>query len=147
MDCATGTPRVLVVHDQPLIYEGIAAILRRDGGCEVSGQECLSDGSPPERIEPASDVVVIAFASGAEETVEWARVIECKYPTITTVALTGQPTARLLHRIAHASVCSVLVQGSSAAVLVQAVRAASAHQRYLCPVVAEALMHAVADDE
>ncbi|TVR04473.1 MAG: DNA-binding response regulator, partial [Spirochaetaceae bacterium] len=100
-----------------------------------------------QRLRDPLDVVVIAFASGAEESVECADTIEREHPVASTVVLTGTPTGRLLRLLAHASVCSVLVQGSPAAALVQAVRAASNHQRYFCPVVAEALMHVVADGE
>ena len=145
MDRVMGAPRVLIVHDQPLVYEGTAEILRRDGGCQVSGRMCHEDQSGPEPLEPDTDVVVIAFTSGAEPSIEWARTIEHNSSGVGTVVLVGTPTARLLRHIAHASMCSVLHQRSSPATLVQAVRAAAIHQRYFCPVVAEALMHVVAD--
>jgi two-component system, NarL family, response regulator LiaR len=138
--------RVLIVDDHAVVREGLRTFLELQDGIEVVGE--ASDGSEAleqaEQLEP--DVVLMDLVMPRLDGVGAMRQLRERSPQIRVIVLTSfLDDDRLLPAI-QAGAAGYLLKDVEPTELAQAVRAASAGQAMLNPVVAARLVEAIAEN-
>ncbi|WP_201270068.1 response regulator transcription factor [Acidipropionibacterium jensenii] len=143
-----GKLRILVVDDDPVLREGLAALLRFDQGLDTEvvgtardGQEalvrCIAD--PP-------DVVVMDIRMPRMNGIEATRRIVREHPEIKVLALTTFTTQEYVAPMLAAGASGYLVKDSTDE-LVGAVQAVLTDEFYISPKVSSVLVRMAMDDQ
>jgi DNA-binding NarL/FixJ family response regulator len=136
VDAATNTLRVVVVDDQQLLREGIAALLETDPCIRIVGQG--SNGQ--EAIDLVSttqpDVVLLDIRMPVVDGIQAIREIKHQWPGVRVVILTAFAHDGYVVEGLLAGANGYLLKDASPAALISGVIAAAAGQRVMEPSVA-----------
>jgi len=130
---------ILIVDDHPIMRFGIAAIVNAQNDMEVVGQA----GTRAEAVrlfrERRPDAVLIDLRLPDGSGVDAIRSIRELAPTARIVVLTTYEGDEDIHQALSAGATGYLIKGMSNDSLIQALRRVLAGQRFLPPIVTEAL--------
>ena len=133
------TIRILIVDDHPIMRVGIAAIINAQGNMTVVGQA----GTAAEAVrlfkETRPDLTLMDLRLPDASGVEAIRSIRAVAPDARVVVLTTYEGDEDIHQALAAGARGYLIKGMSHDSLLQALRRVHAGQRFLPPVVTEAL--------
>jgi DNA-binding NarL/FixJ family response regulator len=133
------TIRILIVDDHPIMRVGIAAIINAQGNMTVVGQA----GTAAEAVrlfkETRPDLTLMDLRLPDASGVEAIRSIRAVAPDARVVVLTTYEGDEDIHQALAAGARGYLIKGMSHDALLQALRRVHAGQRFLPPVVTEAL--------
>ncbi|MCI1749721.1 MAG: response regulator transcription factor [Acidipropionibacterium sp.] len=133
--------RILVVDDDELLRDGIAAVLRFDQSLSTEAVETARDGQEAlvRCIADPPDVVVMDIRMPRMDGVEATRRIVREHPGIKVLALTTFTTQQNVASMLEAGASGYLVKDSTEE-LAGAVRAVLADEFYISPRVSSALV-------
>jgi DNA-binding NarL/FixJ family response regulator len=130
---------ILIVDDHPIMRFGIAAIVNAQNDMEVVGQA----GTRAEAVrlfrERRPDAVLMDLRLPDGSGVDAIRSIRELAPTARIVVLTTYEGDEDIHQALSAGATGYLIKGMSNDSLIQALRRVLAGQRFLPPIVTEAL--------
>ena len=135
----TSKSSILIVDDHPIMRFGIAAIVNAQNDMEVVGQA----GTRAEAVrlfrERRPDAVLMDLRLPDGSGVDAIRSIRELAPTARIVVLTTYEGDEDIHQALSAGATGYLIKGMSNDSLIQALRRVLAGQRFLPPIVTEAL--------
>jgi DNA-binding NarL/FixJ family response regulator len=131
MPLRTGTIRVLIVDDHPVVCRGLEAIIQTERGMSVVGQAC--NGAQAVRMfqEHLPDVTLMDLRMPVMTGVEAIRAIRAAHPAAAFIVLTIYHGDEDIHRALKAGAQSYLLKGMSDTELLGAIRNVHAGLRYL----------------
>ena len=137
--------KVVVIHNDSLVYEGIRAVLDADPELELSGEardvRSILTHSSETRVE-----VAIAYSCCEEtrpyDTLEELKTLCSSIPTVVIISLSGP---QRLSRLAASGPSAILEKETAAGELPAAIKAAVAGRSYLGPQVAHEMMKGLRD--
>jgi NarL family two-component system response regulator LiaR len=138
----SGSIRVLIVDDHPMVRKGLVSFLWIMDGLELvaeakNGAEALQwcEQSPP-------DVILMDLVMPVMDGVTAIREIQERWPEVKIIALTSFQEEELVHQALQAGAIGYLLKDVSADELEGAIRAAHAGKPTLAPEAAQALIQA-----
>lgn len=133
---------VLVVHDRPLFFEGIRAVIEAEGWSAISAEGDLTrlraGYSDESRTMP--DVCVLDHSAETVDPIAAIEALRSSFADIPIVALFNKTSVSIIKAAAVFGVRSFLSEHAPAEQLLQALRAAAAGQCFLCPLAARELL-------
>jgi DNA-binding NarL/FixJ family response regulator len=123
--------RILVVGTQPVVREGLRALLGQRPGCEVAGEAEDGEGALARYRTLRPDVVIVDLGlPGAGAAIAALRAFD---PEARVVALTAGGGDAEVRRALEAGAAGVLLKGASGSEIAEAVRRVHAGRAYLAP--------------
>ena len=137
--------KVVVIHNDSLVYEGIRAVLDAEPELELSG-EARDVRSILKRCSGNRVEVAIAY-SCCEETRPYDTLEDLKTlcSSIPTIVITSLSSPQRLSRLAASGPIAILEKETAAGELPTAIKAAVAGRTYLGPQVAQEMMRGMRD--
>lgn len=131
---------IVLVDDHQLLRDGLRALLEREGDLHVVGE--ASDGREGVetclRLRP--DVVVMDIGMHGLNGVDATRQIVAQLPRARVVALSMNADRRYVQAMFEAGAWAYLVKSSASDELIRAIRALDRGEKYVSPVVADAVV-------
>ena len=131
--------RVLIVDDHPIMRVGIAAIIRAQRDMEVAGQAGTAVEAVKLFEETRPDLTLMDLRLPDRSGVEAIRSIRLLSPKARIVVLTTYEGDEDIHQALEAGARGYLIKGMPHEALIKALYRVHAGQRFLPPVVTEAL--------
>lgn len=125
--------RVIVVDDHPVVCEGLAAILGDQPEFRVLAQVLSGEEALLAAERHRFDVAVIDARLPGLSGAETCRALLALYPTSRVVILTSFPNEGVMLTALDAGAAGFLVKESDPTILLRAVRAVAAGERYIDP--------------
>jgi len=126
---------VLVVHDRPLLFEGMRAVIEAEGWSAVSAEgdlaRLLAGYSRESRALP--DVCLLDHSAETVDPIAAIETLRSSFTDIPIVALFNRTSVTILKAAAVCGIRSFLSEHAPAEQLLQALLAGSAGQCFLCP--------------
>jgi DNA-binding NarL/FixJ family response regulator len=132
----TARIRVLLVDDQPLFREGLAALLSRVPEIEIAGESANGREAVDAVAELTPDVVLMDLRMPGMDGVTATRALTTRYPAVRVLALTTFDDDELIFEALRAGAAGYLLKDSPLERLVEAVGVAATGQSFLQPSVA-----------
>jgi DNA-binding NarL/FixJ family response regulator len=136
---STAKSSILIVDDHPIMRFGIAAIVNAQSDMEVVGQAGTRADAVRLFRESRPDAVLMDLRLPDGSGVDAIRSIRELAPSARIVVLTTYEGDEDIHQALSAGATGYLIKGMSHDALIQALRRVLAGQRFLPPIVAEAL--------
>ncbi len=133
--------KVLIVHDHPLVYEGVCAVLQREEDLEVLGEARTAADTLKHCETAAPDVVLLDLQLTDNGIAEFVRGITC-HPGISVrvIVLTMTSSPQRMRQAALIGAHGIVSRYSTPENLVGAIRTVVAGQMYLDTSVARQMM-------
>ncbi len=139
--------RVLIADEQPVVREGVAALLAQQNGLVIVAK--VEDGSAALQslTELKPDVILLdPGASGVETIRAFFAVLE-KYPGIRTVVFTASQSEEHVYQAVKAGASGYLLKTSPTQEIVACIQAVARGQNWIPPAVREILARRLAAPE
>ncbi len=132
--------RVLLVEDHPAVREGVAALLERDGGCEVVGRAATGAEALQlaRALQPA--VVVLDLMLGAGDGLVLLKEFAAQVPASRVLVFTLQPEDTYAVRCLRAGARGYVMKDAPVAAFYAAVRAVAAGELRFSATVTQGLL-------
>ncbi len=133
---------VLVIHDRPMLFEGIRALIEAEGWSAISAEGDLAGllvRGTAEAVEPP-DVCLVDHSAEGVDPAAAIDLLRSSLPGVPIVVLFNRTSISSLRAAAVLGVRSFLSEHGPAAHLLQALRAAMAGDCFLCPLAARELL-------
>ena len=127
----SGSIRVLVVDDHPVVCRGLAAILKTEPDLEVAGQAANGRQAVDLYRTLRPDVTLMDLRMPVMSGVEAIREIRKEFKNAAFVVLTTYHGDEDIHRALEAGALAYLLKGMSDHELIDAIRAAHSGLRYI----------------
>jgi two-component system, NarL family, response regulator len=136
--------RILIADWQPIVLEGLAALIQRQDGMQVVGQ--AKDVAATVRMcrEVMPDVVVFDSGWPVFDSIRTIFAILEAHPSAKVVAFTASESDEHIYQAVQAGARGYLVKTSSAEDIVACIHTVSAGENWIPPSVAEALVRRIA---
>ena len=138
--------RVAIADDHALVRRGLVDLLRATPDLEVTGEA----GSGGETLallrEQRVDVLVLDLNMPAPSGLDLIKSARAEHEGLPILVLSAHPEDQYAVRVVRAGAAGYLTKDAAEAELVAAVRRVAGGQRYLTPVLAEALLDALDTD-
>lgn len=131
--------RVLVADDHTIVRQGLVAMLRESGDCEVVAEAADGMEAVERALDVRPDVAVLDLSMPRLGGLEAVRRIHEKLPDTRILVLTVHEEQEYVLPIVKAGAAGYLVKDSAVTELLAAVRALSRGQGYFGPQAARAL--------
>lgn len=131
--------RVLVADDHTIVRQGLVAMLRESGDCDVVAEAADGMEAVERALEVRPDVAVLDLTMPRLGGLEAVRRIHEKLPDTRILVLTVHEEQEYVVPIVKAGAAGYLVKDSAVSELLAAVRALSRGQGYFGPQAAQAL--------
>ncbi len=131
------TARVLVVHDYPLIYEGIRSVLGPEPGIEVVGEARNAADALGVCSENPPDVIVVDLCLESAEVIMGLKQVRALGTNVKTVALTMPCGTQTIRKAIAYGVQGVLCKNAHNSRLIAAIRTVFSNQFYVDPELTE----------
>lgn len=125
------TVRIAIVDDHAIIREGLRHLLCADPHFEVVAEAASGMGAMQIAGEFSPDVIVMDIAMPDLNGIEATREIVALWPKTEVVILSVHFTAEHIYQAFSAGACCYVLKESVGKELVDAIRAAHCHKRYL----------------
>ena len=135
--------RVAIADDHVLVRRGLADLLSDTPDLTVTGEAGSGDEVLALLRSARVDVLVLDLNMPAPSGLDLIKTIRAEFDTLPVLVLSAHPEDQYAVRVVRAGAAGYLTKESAEADLVQAVRRVAAGQRYLTPVLAEALLDAL----
>ena len=127
----SGSIRVLVVDDHPVVCRGLAAILKTEPDMEVAGQAANGRQAVDLYRTLRPDVALMDLRMPVMSGVEAIREIRKEFKNAALVVLTTYHGDEDIHRALEAGALAYLLKGMSDHELIEAIRAVHSGLRYI----------------
>ena len=127
----SGSIRVLVVDDHPVVCRGLAAILKTEPDLEVAGQAANGRQAVDLYRTLRPDVTLMDLRMPVMSGVEAIREIRKEFKNAALVVLTTYHGDEDIHRALEAGALAYLLKGMSDHELIEAIRAVHSGLRYI----------------
>jgi two-component system NarL family response regulator len=127
----SGSIRVLVVDDHPVVCRGLAAILKAEPDMEVAGQAANGRQAVELYRTLRPDVTLMDLRMPVMSGVEAIREIRKEFKNAAFVVLTTYQGDEDIHRALEAGALAYLLKGMSDHELIEAIRAVHSGLRYI----------------
>jgi len=127
----SGSIRVLVVDDHPVVCRGLAAILKTEPDLEVAGQAANGRQAVDLYRTLRPDVTLMDLRMPVMSGVEAIREIRKEFKNAAFVVLTTYQGDEDIHRALEAGALAYLLKGMSDHELIEAIRAVHSGLRYI----------------
>jgi two-component system NarL family response regulator len=127
----SGSIRVLVVDDHPVVCRGLAAILKAEPDMEVAGQAANGRQGVELYRTLRPDVTLMDLRMPVMSGVEAIREIRNEFKNAAFVVLTTYQGDEDIHRALEAGALAYLLKGMSDHELIEAIRAVHSGLRYI----------------
>ena len=127
----SGSIRVLVVDDHPVVCRGLAAILKTEPDMEVAGQAANGRQAVDLYRTLRPDVTLMDLRMPVMSGVEAIREIRKEFKNAAFVVLTTYQGDEDIHRALEAGALAYLLKGMSDHELIEAIRAVHSGLRYI----------------
>ncbi|MDE3153558.1 MAG: response regulator transcription factor [Acidobacteriota bacterium] len=137
---ATGTTRILLVDDHPVVRQGIRQILTE---ALTPAQVDESDDGESALVRLAGseyDAVILDITLPGRSGLEILRDIRHRWPDLPVLVLSMHPAEQFARRVLDAGAAGYLTKDSAPAQLVKAIRLVLSGRRYLSPDLIEELV-------
>jgi len=131
----TETVRVLVVHEQEIVREGVRALLGRRPGFRFVGEACTAADAVEEAPRAAPDVVLLGMQLADASGVDACRSIRERVPAARIIVLMPVEDDDLVTASILAGASGVLLQGISGDALLTAIKSVAEGASSLDPIV------------
>jgi DNA-binding NarL/FixJ family response regulator len=135
----SGSIRVLVVDDHPVVCRGLAAILKAEPDMEVAGQAANGKQAIELFRQLRPDVTLMDLRMPVMSGVEAIREIRKEFRNAAFVVLTTYQGDEDIHRALEAGALAYLLKGMSDHELIEAIRSVHAGLRYIPKRIVEVL--------
>lgn len=125
--------RVMLADDHAILREGLVALLREDGLCEVVAQAADGVTAVEKALDVRPDVAIIDLSMPRLNGLEVVRRIHHAAPSIRILVLTQQAEKEYVLPLVEAGASGYLVKDGAASELRRAVSALHAGQSYFDP--------------
>jgi DNA-binding NarL/FixJ family response regulator len=143
----TGTIRVLLADDHPVVREGLRGMLAAEPGIDVIGEAASGDEAVAVTRAVRPDVILMDLRMPGGDGVSAITRIRADLPDARIVVLTTYDTDADILRAVEAGATGYLLKDTPRAELAQAVRAAARGETVLAPAVAGRLMTRVREPQ
>lgn len=137
------TVSVLIVEDQRIVREGLAALFEDEPGIAIAGEAAGGAEAVEAYARLRPDVVLMDLQMPGVDGAEATRRIRQADPAARVLVLTTYATDEFIFTALRAGAMGYLLKDASAAELVAAIRAVYAGQTHLSPAVAARLVAGV----
>jgi len=127
----SGSIRILVVDDHPVVCRGLAAILKAEPDMEVAGQAANGRQAIDLYRTLRPDVTLMDLRMPVMSGVEAIRAIRKEFKNAAFVVLTTYQGDEDIHRALEAGALAYLLKGMSDHELIEAIRAVHSGLRYI----------------
>jgi DNA-binding NarL/FixJ family response regulator len=127
----SGSIRVLVVDDHPVVCRGLAAILKAEPDMEVAGQAANGKQAIELFRQLRPDVTLMDLRMPVMSGVEAIREIRKEFRNAAFVVLTTYQGDEDIHRALEAGALAYLLKGMSDHELIEAIRSVNTGLRYI----------------
>lgn len=134
---------VLIVEDQRIVREGLAALFEDEPGIRIAGEAAGGAEAVEAYARLRPDVVLMDLQMPGVDGAEATRRIRQADPAARVLVLTTYATDEFIFTALRAGAMGYLLKDASAAELVAAIRAVYAGQTHLSPAVAARLVAGV----
>ncbi|HMF78705.1 MAG TPA: response regulator transcription factor [Bryobacteraceae bacterium] len=135
----SGSIRVLVVDDHPVVCRGLTAILKAEADMEVVGQAANGKQAVELFRKHQPNVTLMDLRMPVMNGVDAIREIRKEFRSAAFVVLTTYQGDEDIHRALEAGALAYLLKGTSDQELIDAIRKANAGLRYLPGPIAQTL--------
>ena len=143
----TGTIRVLLVDDHPVVREGLRGMLVTEPGIDVTGEAASGDEAVAMTRALRPDLVLMDLRMPRGDGVSAITRIRAELPETRIIVLTTYDTDADILRAVEAGATGYLLKDTPRAELARAVRAAARGETVLAPSVAGRLMTRVREPQ
>jgi DNA-binding NarL/FixJ family response regulator len=131
---------ILLVEDQPVVRSGIRALLEEGGEHRVVGEAAGAREAVRLHAELVPDVTVMDIGLGEESGIAACREITAARPEARVLMLSVYREAQYVHAALDAGAIGYVLKWAPPNVLLDAVRAAARGERFIDPLLVEALV-------
>ena len=138
--------RVAIADDHALVRRGLADLLRDTPDLDVTGEAGSGDETLALLRSQRVDVLVLDLNMPPPSGLDLIKGIRAEFEALPVLVLSAHPEDQYAVRVVRAGAAGYLTKDAAEAELVAAVRRVAGGQRYLTPVLAEALLDALDTD-
>jgi DNA-binding NarL/FixJ family response regulator len=132
--------RVLLVDDHAILRAGLRQLLQLESGMEVVGEAADGDLAARLAIELKPDVIIMDLSMPVLGGAEATKQIIARDPKACVLALSAHGDAAYARAVLSNGAAGYVLKRSAFDELARAIRAVAVGERYIDPVLAEALM-------
>lgn len=143
----SGSIRVLVVEDHPIVRQGLVALLNVVDGVEIVGQ--ASDGAEAVQLFEANhpDVTLIDLRMPKMGGVEVIQKVRARHAQARFIVLTTYDGDEDIYRALEAGARAYLLKGMTVEVLISAIRSVHAGKSIIPPAIAQKLAERMSTEQ
>lgn len=138
--------RVAIADDHALVRRGLADLLSDTPDLDVTGEAGSGDETLALLRRQPVDVLVLDLNMPAPSGLDLIKSIRAEFEHLPVLVLSAHPEDQYAVRVVRAGAAGYLTKEAAESDLVAAVRRVAEGQRYLTPVLAEALLDALDTD-
>jgi DNA-binding NarL/FixJ family response regulator len=132
--------RILLADDHKMMRDGLRAVLEREPDMEVVGEASDGHGAIEQAVLLSPDVVVMDISMPGLNGVEATRRITEAQPGTKVVGLSINTDRRYVKAMFEAGAVGYLLKNAASDELIRALRVVVAHQHYVSPAIAGAVV-------
>lgn len=136
----TGTLRVFIADDHPVVIAGLRSLLAADPGMEIIGEACDGRTAINLATQLQPDVAVLDMSMPDKNGAEVAQTLRDVCPECRVLILTGHDDRAYVQGILKAGIAGYMLKQCTPAELIRAIRVIAAGGWYLDPAIAASVM-------